>query len=70
MELADEGGWAEWASLAVRVQLEGESSEGRCWGDYTMEGLAAKHKMDLRERAGSERLNWGGEAHEGNRSLK
>lgn len=26
VELAGEGGWAEWASLAVRVQLEGESS--------------------------------------------
>lgn len=25
-ERAGEGGWAEWASLAVRVQLEGESS--------------------------------------------
>lgn len=40
VELAGEGGWAEWASLAVRVQLEGESSAQDGYG----------------EREGSERL--------------
>lgn len=39
VELAGAGGWAELASLAVRVQLEGKAwwgllraQRGRCWG--------------------------------------